>query len=399
MYILTNGSIVTEDAVLTGFDLVVEGDSILALVPTGRMQEGSFFAQEVRLIDAMGGYILPGLVDIHADYIERMAAPRPTSIMDFSLSLRESERELATHGITTMFHSLSFYAFTEFEKSPIRTPENTKRFIELIDGIKKAAHLIRHRFHARFEIDNLGRVDELVDYIKTGKIHLVSFMDHTPGQGQYRDLEIYRKTLKGYRNVSDTEIAGIIETSQNREKLTAEGIREIAELAASNRIAIASHDDDSVEKLELVRSFGVDISEFPTTMEVARAARKAGMHVVAGAPNVLLGGSHSGNLSAAEAILDGSVDILCSDYYPASMLHAVFLLHREHGLPLADMARLVSLNPARAVGMDGEIGSITVGKKADLLVVRLLDGNYPVVSTAMVNGTVILSTGYREGAA
>jgi alpha-D-ribose 1-methylphosphonate 5-triphosphate diphosphatase len=363
MYVLTNGSIVTEDAVLTGYDLLVEGERIVGMVPSGTRG-----ATRDDVIDAEGGFVLPGMIDIHADYIERMAAPRPTSIMNFALSLRESERELVTHGITTMFHSLSFYAFTEFEKSPIRTPENTRRFVELIDAMRKSDRLIRHRFHARFEIDNVGRVDELVEYIENGMIHLVSFMDHTPGQGQYRNLEIYRKTLKGYRDISDAEIEGIIEVSRKREKLSLDGIRQLVSLAASNNIAIASHDDDSVDKLELVRSLGMSISEFPITLEVAREATRVGMHVAAGAPNVLLGGSHSGNLSAAEAILDGSVDILCSDYYPAAMLHAVFFMHREKGLPLADM-------------------------------VRLLEGNFPVVAATFVNGMPVLTTGYREGAA
>ena len=392
MLVLANGRIVTDNEVLSGFDLLVEGNRIRSIDPVHERRDYG----DATIIDAKGGYILPGLIDLHADYIEHMAAPRPTTLMDFRLSLREAERELITHGITTMFHSLSFYNFTEFLPNPIRSTENTRRFIELIDQVHNARHLIRHRFHARFEIDSLDRIEELNEYIRARKVHLVSFMDHTPGQGQYRNLEIYRNTLKGYRKVSDDEIGAIIARSQGREKLTLERIREISELASTYGVAVASHDDDTVEKVAFVQSFGATISEFPITMEVAREARSRGMHTVAGAPNVLLGGSHSGNLSAAEAILAGSVDILCSDYYPAAMLHAVFQLHFEHRRPLPEMVRLVTRNPAAAVGLGGELGSISAGMIADLLVVEILEEGFPVVATAIVDGQVVSSTLYRD---
>jgi alpha-D-ribose 1-methylphosphonate 5-triphosphate diphosphatase len=164
-------------------------------------------------------------------------------------------------------------------------------------------------------------------------------------------------------------------------------------------IAVASHDDDTVEKLDLVQGFGSDISEFPITIDVAREARRRGMHAVAGAPNVLLGGSHSGNLSAAEAVDLGVVDVLCSDYYPAGLLHAVFRLRDLLGRPLHEMANLVTRNPAEAVGIGGETGSVEPGKRADLIVVRDIDpdgSGYPAVSDVLVSGKRVLSSGYRS---
>ena len=389
MLTITNARIITPDSVLDGYELTIEGDRITSLQPQRATKGG-------QVLDAGGAYLLPGLVDIHADYIERMAAPRPTSVMDFRLSLREAERELVTHGITTMFHSLAIYDFTEFLYSPIRAPEATQALISLIDSTHDSRHLIRHRLHARFEIDNVSRVEELRGYIREGKVHLISFMDHTPGQGQYRDLELYRKTLKAYRQISDTEITAVIEKSRGREKLTIEAIRELAGYAGEHGIAVASHDDDTLEKLTLVRELGTTISEFPVTLQVARAAREAGLHTVAGAPNVLLGGSHSGNLSAAEAILDGAVDVLCSDYYPPSLIHAVFAMHRIHGLGLAETVRLVTANPARAVLMDDEVGSIEIGKKADILLVTIGDDVFPAVTTAIVDGIKIYESRYRR---
>ena len=259
----------------------------------------------------------------------------------------------------------------------------------------RSMHLVRHRFHARYEIDNLEEIDNLKTYIREKKVHLLSFMDHTPGQGQYRDLEVYRHTVKGYQDISDEAIQVIIKRHQSKEKLTIDGIRELAELALEHGIPIASHDDDSLSKLDLVKSFGTTISEFPITLDIAREAKQLGMYTIAGAPNVLLGGSHSGNLSAAEAIVEGSIDILCSDYYPAGMLHAVFDLHKKYGMNLAEMFKLVTINPAKALHLDSELGSIQQGKKADLLIIEKVSPDFPVLTGVFVDGKLIQRTHYR----
>jgi alpha-D-ribose 1-methylphosphonate 5-triphosphate diphosphatase len=384
--VIKNGTVVGPEGLYPS-DVRLEG---------GRISEIGTKLSGDEVIDASGAWVLPGLVDIHADYIEHMAAPRPTAVMDFGVSLREAERELLTHGITTMFHSLSFYGSTDFGTNPVRTVENSRRLIDLIHKSHHAEHQIRHRFHARYEIDNVDRVDELKALMVEGKVHLLSFMDHSPGQGQYRDLELYKLILKGYRNLADGEADQLIAESQGRAKVPFETLKEVADLARKLGIALASHDDDTVEKLDVVQALGSTISEFPITLEVAAEAHRRGLHTVAGAPNVLLGGSHSGNLSAAEAIVAGSVDILCSDYYPASVLHAVFLLHRQKGLALADAVRLVTLNPARAVGLGSEIGSLEVGKRADVLVVRTHDDGFPYVAEACVEGQRLFSSGYRR---
>ncbi len=403
MTLIKNGKLVLPQSVEAGWDILIEGDSIRALGPSGSLSTAG--VEEV--VDAVERYVAPGIIDIHSDYIEHMAAPRPVSLMDFELSLRLAEREMATHGISTMFHSLSIYRSTEFPDKPIRKPENVAKFVDLIARSHSSSHMIRHRFHARFEVDNIDRVEELEHYLREGKVHLISFMDHTPGQGQYRDLEMFRKTIKGYVNASDEHIDSMIKKSQGKEKLTLERIAEVAALAKSKGIAIASHDDDSAEKVALVRSFGTAISEFPITMDVARAARNAGMYVLAGAPNILLGGSHSGNLSAADAIIDGCVDTLCSDYYPGALLHAVFLMHEKHGMNLASMFRLVSLNPAMAVGMGETLGSLEVGKKADIQIIGMVEDagraavtgslaqGFPVTEDMFVDGKRVLSTRYR----
>jgi alpha-D-ribose 1-methylphosphonate 5-triphosphate diphosphatase len=391
MYLITNGKIITESGILEGYDLLIEGDRIKGIVREGETEISS----DVEIIDANNGYVSPGFIDIHADFIESMSAPRPTTMMDFDLSIRETEKVLIGHGITTMFHSLSLYKCNDFLHKPVRNSENVAKMVDIIERTHKNKHLIRHRFHARFEIDNIGEIQTLKNYINDNKVHLVSFMDHSPGQGQYRNLEIYRKTLKGYRDLTDKEVDTIIDYHGSKDRVTVEMLKEIADLAREKNIAIASHDDDSIEKLELVKSFGAKISEFPITLEIARSAKQMGMFTIAGAPNVLLGCSHSGNLSAAEAVMNNTIDILCSDYYPAAMLHAVFILHEQYGQDLSSMFNMVTINPAKAVNMDKITGSIKEDKKADIIIIEKIDNNFPVITSVFVDGNLISRTNYR----
>jgi alpha-D-ribose 1-methylphosphonate 5-triphosphate diphosphatase len=391
VYLITNGQIVTEHGILKDHELLIENDRIKCIAEKGSIDR----ADVKEVIDANNGYVSPGFIDIHTDYIENMAAPRPTVMMDFNLSLRETEKIIINQGITTMFHSLSLYKTDEFSHKPIRSLENVKKFVSLIEQTHSSKHLMRHRFHARLEIDNMEAAKSLKHYIENNQVHLVSFMDHSPGQGQYRDLEVYRKTIKGYKDLTDNEVDRIIEYHGKKEKMTIEMISEIASLAKKKNIAVASHDDDSIEKLNLVKSLGATISEFPITLDIARKAKENGMYTVAGAPNIILGGSHAGNLSAAEAIVNDTVEILCSDYYPASLLHAVFKMHENYGQDLGKMFNLVTINPARAVNMDGLLGSLEENKKADILIIEKIEGDFPVITSVFVDGKHISRTNYR----
>lgn len=391
MYVIHNGNIIMEDSILTDHAVVIEGDRIKDVIT----EEEAIQLSNVEFINANGGFISPGFIDIHSDYIESIVSPRPTSMMDMDISLREAEKILISHGITTMFHSLSFYKKDLFTHKPIRNPENVQRLVEAIHETHDRPHLIRHRLHARFELDNIEQIEQLVENIENDKVHLLSFMDHTPGQGQYRDLEVFSKTLKGYRNLSDDEVNVIILERKSREQMTLEKIAEVAKIADNKGIAVASHDDDNEEKVKLVQSFGTTISEFPITLNVAKEAKNLGLQTIVGAPNVLLGGSHSGNLSAIEAINEDAADILCSDYFPAALLLAVFQLHEEHQKELHEMFKMVTLNPAKAVRMDDELGSIKPRKKADILIINQMEDGYPMLTKTMVNGSLITTTNYR----
>ncbi|NLK94243.1 MAG: phosphonate metabolism protein PhnM [Clostridiales bacterium] len=391
MYKITNGKIITEDGILEGYDLLLQDDLIKGIV-----KSESEIEEEIEEIDAKGGYISPGFIDIHSDYIENMSSPRPTSIMDFNLSIRETEKVLLNNGITTMFHSLSFYGLDLFENKPVRKKENVVKLMDVITKAHNEEHLIRHRFHARMEIDSIDEIENIKKYIKEDRVNLLSFMDHTPGQGQYGDINTYRKILKGYKDVSDEEIDEMVEARRNKATITHETMKEIADLAREKNIAIASHDDDSSEKIDLLKELGATISEFPITMDVAKDAKKKGMFVIVGAPNVLLGGSHAGNLSAAEAIKEKAADILCSDYYPSAMLHALFIMNEKYNMDLCEMFKLVTINPAKAVKIDNVLGSIKEGKKADLLIIEKDKNNMPIITTVIVDGKITSTINYRR---
>lgn len=390
MIVIKNGRLVLPDMIVDGKYLLIEGDRIQAISDT--MPE-----QPAKVINAHGRFVTPGFIDIHSDRIEQFILPRPTAQFDFELALKECERELLHQGITTMYHSLSLYKDERFGKSPLRTLESVQKMAELIRDIHNRFHLLHHRFHLRIEIDNLDAYDIARDMIAQGLVHEISFMDHSPGQGQYKDLAIYRQTLAKYQGCETEEFDfdAFLDAEKQKDTLSLEQLCELCCLAHSHGIAVASHDDDTIEKLRVNQEIGVDISEFPVTLEAAKYANDMGFVTVVGAPNILRGGSHSGNMSAAEAIQAGCADILCSDYYPPAILHGVFMMHQKYGVPLPEMVNKASLHPAMAVGLGKEYGSIEPGKKADLLIIEQLDG-YPVITHVLVDGRTTSRVEYRR---
>jgi len=387
--LLINASVVTPIRVYDYCDVLIEDEKIV------RIQQGipEYTADEV--IDLKEAFLLPGFIDIHSDMIEGLIEPRSTAFMDFELSLKEAEKQLLASGITTIYHSISMLCADTWGNKKIRQAENVKRLSSLIRDYHNREHLIHHRLHLRYEIDNLNCYDDVVEMVANKSANLLSFMDHSPGQGQYRNLEIYKKHMPNCgKNLTDQEFMQYIENEKSKSMVSFAALRTLATLAKKNNISVASHDDDTIEKIALNKELGVKISEFPITIETARAANKSGLLTVLGAPNILLGGSHSGNLSAADAILEGACDILCSDYYPSSLLHAVFFMVKNYNIPLYQMVNMVTSSPAKAVGIGDAYGAVEVGKFADLLVVRELN-DYPVIERSFIHGKAVSSLCYQ----
>ena len=389
MIAIKNGKIITPDRIIEDKALLIDQGAIMGFSDT---PDGA-----AKVVNARGRYIMPGIIDIHSDKIEQYIQPRPTSQMDFEFALKVCERDLLSAGITTMYHSLSLFKDEIFGKYPLRTKDNIQKIADLISDIHLRNHLIHHRLHLRMEVDHLEAFDIVRDMIGQGKAHLISFMDHTPGQGQYSSLAVYHDTISKYngKEIDTLGFDGVIEYHKNKPTLSFEQLKELSGYAHAKGIAVASHDDDTKEKLTLNAEIGVDISEFPISLDAARFAKSCGFYTVVGSANIMRGSSHAGNLSAAEAILEGCADIVCSDYYPAAILESVFHMHKKYCVPLPQMVNKVTLNPAKAVKTDKDYGSIEPGKKADLLIVETMDG-YPVITHVFVDGNPTSRIEYRR---
>lgn len=328
-------------------------------------------------IDAEGAWLLPGFVDMHSDAIEKAVEPRPGARFPVEVALRELDRSLAGWGITTIFHSLSFANM----EMGLRSNDTAAR---LIDEISSVTPLLRvdTRIHARFEVTDLEAVPHLERLIREKKVDLLSFMDHSPGQGQYRDTAAYRSYYGKVYAMSDADLDLVLD---RKAQARAEGMQEAVaqQLALCRRkgVPMASHDDDTPERIEWRAREGMAISEFPINLETAKAARELGVRTCLGAPNLVRGGSQARNLSARTCLEAGYGDLLCSDYLPQSILHAVFLLAQWRVRSLPEAVAMASLAPARAVGLDYTKGSIEVDKHADLLLVVERHGHPDILRT------------------
>ncbi len=278
-----------------------------------------------------------------------------------------STRRSASCGVTTQT-ALSFIG-ASVTSGVLRSEDHTTAIIDTIAGMKDDL-LVDHRIHARFEVTFTPAIPKLQKLMDAGRLHLISLMDHTPGQGQYRDVELYIARIAKERGMSvadASEVVGKRMAGRNGQGDVLNALQDLSARAQAAGIVLASHDDDTLEKVELVHGLGAALSEFPVTLEAAQEARRLGMHTAMGAPNALRGESYSGNLSARQAYEAGLLDMLASDYHPASILPAVLGLAELRGDGLVAAAALTSSNPARALGLTDR-GAIEPGLLADLVV-------------------------------
>lgn len=357
---LSDLQIVLPDRVLERGSVRIEGERIAEII------EGPAPGAGWSLRGLMA---VPGVIDMHGDMIEREIEPRPGVHLPLDMALIELDKRLAANGVTTAYAAVSFAEL--FDRHELRREERARVIVDAIYA-HRSTLLVDMRVHARFEVTDRRASPILVKLIEAGCVDLVSVNDHTPGQGQYRDLERYVKTLVDWRNVSADTAESITRERIARMQQTPPAwdvVREVTQLAARHGLPIASHDDDTRTKVELMAELGATISEFPVTLEAAREAKARGMYVVMGAPNALRGASHSGNLSALEAIASGVVDVLAADYHPAALLQAVFAIAQRGVLPLHAAIRLISQNVAEALGLR-ERGALVPGSLADMALIE-----------------------------
>jgi len=373
--VIENASVVTPWGVLENASIRVV-DGIITRVgqcPTG---------DSGRRLDAEGMYVLPGLIDLHSDAIEKEIEPRSGAYFPLNMAVFEMDKKLAACGITTMYHSVSIID----NNKDLRDPGVAVRIIREIGRLAPKLN-VRTGVHARFDVQSVNAAHDVERLIDDGCVQLFSIMDHTPGQGQFRKITAYsREYIENY---------GLEAGRSPALPLDSDFVMRLVRKCQGRGVPIASHDDDSIEKLDVVEGMGITISEFPVSMEAVVSAAGRGMHICFGSPNIVRGSSISGNLSAREAIKAGYGDIICSDYAPMSLVHAVFTVE-SLGIPLHRAVSMASLNPARATGIDGFTGSIEPGKSADLIIVD--SGEVPKVLKTFVGGREIYST-WRSPAA
>ncbi|MFD0675067.1 alpha-D-ribose 1-methylphosphonate 5-triphosphate diphosphatase [Cohnella sp. GCM10027633] len=376
---IQGGSIVLPDGVIRG-DVTIEDGTIVSVGPAVTGVGGNDSA-----IDAEGAYVLPGLVDVHCDAIEKEVEPRPNTLFPMEMAFLNFEKKLAGHGITTMLHSLSLGVGLS-----LRGEHLVSKMIELIASFRGEPTMIRHGVHLRYEVSHLTGFGLASRCIAEGLIDYLSLMDHAPGIGQYHRPGAFEKYVMKNQGVGLDEVKAIVDELQGRRAEVDWGrLRALTAEARARGIAVASHDDDSEAAVGHSLSFGATVSEFPLSLDTAAYAKSRGMDVCVGAPNIVRGGSHDGNMKAADAVRRGAADMICSDYHPASLLHAIFALEDE-GVALSRAVAMATLEPARMLGRADVVGSIEAGKQADLIVVRKTRG-VPLVSDTLVGGNVVHS--------
>lgn len=379
---LSNFRIVLADRVIENGALKIEDGTI------AEISETPVSNAEVH---GHGLLLMPGMIDMHGDMIEREIEPRPGVRMPMEMGLRDLDMKLATAGITTAYASLSFAPGSTY--GHMRSYDFTSEMIRAVVAARPNL-LIDHRVHARFEVTFPAALSVVRELVGEGSVDLVSLCDHTPGQGQYRNLDLQAASLSKNKGISLEAAAEQLQQRIRDRKETAGDmtatLRAITQYCALHGVPVASHDDDTVEKVELMDQLGANISEFPVTLEAAQEAHKRGMLNAMGAPNALRGQSYSGNLSARQAHEAGVLDLLAADYHPSAMLPASLVLAKTDPNGLAGAARLVSLNPARALGLEDR-GEIRVGLRADLLVAS--DTGFGCVHATLSRGRPVHSDG------
>jgi alpha-D-ribose 1-methylphosphonate 5-triphosphate diphosphatase len=367
-FVLSNARLVLVDRVIeAGWIAVVNG--MIAEFGAERAPAGAH--------DVAGDFIIPGLIELHTDHLEAHYMPRPKVYWDPVAAVVSYDGQLAVCGITTVLDSLRVWREEGVDEVGGEAAVLAAAIAKARDaGMLRAAHFL----HLRCEVPMPHVVAETAELIALPEVRLVSLMDHTPGQRQFRDQEKLRTYYRG-KGGGLTDAALDVLFDQRRDyaaRNSADNYRDLVALARRHGLRLASHDDTTLEHVEQSVVDHVAIAEFPTTQEAAQALHAAGIAVLMGAPNLVRGSSHSGNVGTAELARAGLLDVMSSDYMPASLLMAAFRLPTAvPAISLPEAIRTVTKAPAAAVGLDDR-GEIAVGKRADLVRVRVTE-NIPVV--------------------
>lgn len=359
--VFTNARIVLQDSIVTGSIQIRDGK--IADISEGSAQVGEDFE---------GDYLIPGLVELHTDHLEQHYSPRPGVRWNATAAIQAHDAQIASSGITTVFDCLRMGSDEDggFEQGEMRAMADAIQAAER-QGRLRSEHLI----HLRCEVSSDNVLDHFADFANDPYVRLVSLMDHAPGQRQFQTMDQYIFYYQKKRGLSDEAFKIFIDkrVEESERNSTPHRIA-IAKVCADNGITVASHDDATLAHVDEAIGNGVKLAEFPTSLDAAKASHQAGMSVLMGAPNIVRGKSHSGNIAARDLAEKDVLDVLSSDYVPLSLLYAPFILADDvDSISLPKAIAMVSATPARTVGLDDR-GRIATGLRADLVRVHRPEG-------------------------
>lgn len=370
--ILTNARLILEDEVINGTIILRNGK--IADITSRNSKVG---------LDVEGDTIVPGLVELHTDHLESHFLPRPKVKWDPNAAIMAHDAQIAASGITTVLDALRIGAD---ENADLGITE-MRLLADVIRQNATQGHLrADHLLHLRCEVSAADCLEGFSAFESDDLVKLASLMDHAPGQRQFVSLDAYKIYYMGKKKMTEAEFEAFCEQRINDSRKNSVPNRlELIKQCAARNIRLASHDDATLAHVDEAVSNGVCVAEFPTTKQAAEASHNAGLSVLMGAPNLMRGGSHSGNVAARDLAEAGHLDILSSDYIPYSLISAAFKMPTlAETITLPDAIKTVTCNPARAVGLDDR-GTLDVGKRAD------------IVRLSLANGLPVIRSVWREG--
>ncbi len=360
-------------------DAIVLADKIISgtvFIESGRIAGIEEGHKSPRADEWGRDYFIAGLIELHTDHLEPHYSPRPHVFWDPVAAVLSYDAQIATSGITTVFDS--FRAGSDGDRNTLAG--GLFKLASAVQSAKAAGMLrVEHLTHLRCEICSEDVLEEAETFLEKFNVDLISLMDHTPGQRQFRNETKLREYYRGKSTKSEAELDRFfVERRLSHTKNHERHRRALVSLAQRHKVPLASHDDTIQAHVDESHADGVSVAEFPTTIEAAEATHRLGIAVMMGAPNVVRGGSHSGNVAARDLAERGLLDVLSSDYVPASLLQAAFMLADVPAVGgLAGALRLVTKAPALATGLIDR-GELAAGKRADFIRVDVKH-NLPVV--------------------
>jgi alpha-D-ribose 1-methylphosphonate 5-triphosphate diphosphatase len=362
---LTHARVVLQDRILEDSAVLIDDGRIVAIEPAG--------ARADREIDLRGQTLLPGLIDLHCDAIEKEAEPRSRVLFPLDFAVAQVDRRNAN------------------SEWGVRNNQTAAEVVRTVRAFGQHS-LVDNRVHCRYEVTDASSVDVLRALMDEGAVDLLSVMDHSPGQGQFKTLESYLQYMMGNHAMSREQAEEAAQAKTRAKDGAVARVEALLSHAQGLGIPTASHDDDSIQRIATMRNLGVAMSEFPITLDTARAAVSCGLPTILGAPNVLRGQSQSGSMRAIDAIRAGVASCLCSDYQPSALIAAAYTVAAQTDLTLPQAVALVTLNPAQACGLSDR-GRIAPGLRADLVAVAQV-GTQPLISHTWSAGRLVFSAHY-----